>query len=85
MFLLSLIYYYFTFLGFQGLGTNDDVLIRVIVSRSEVDLVEIKHEFQQTYGQTLEAFIAVKWIIVQFAGRWMGGGKSHHWWQTLRG
>lgn len=41
----------------KGLGTNDDVLIRVIVSRSEVDLVEIKHEFQQTYGQTLEAFI----------------------------
>lgn len=50
---------------FQGLGTNDDALIRVIVSRSEVDLVEIKHEFQYAYGQTLEAFIAVIQVSLQ--------------------
>lgn len=49
----------------QGLGTNDDALIRVIVSRSEVDLVEIKHEFQYAYGQSLEAFVAVIPVSLQ--------------------
>jgi len=43
----------------QGLGTNDDILIRVIVSRCEVDMYEIKQEFQHMYGQTLESFIEV--------------------------
>ena len=28
-----------------------------MVSRSEVDLAEVKREFAQTYGQTLEQFI----------------------------
>jgi len=41
----------------QGAGTNDDTLIRVIVSRSEVDLVQIKQEFQRNHGQTLESWI----------------------------
>jgi hypothetical protein len=41
----------------QGAGTNDDTLIRVIVSRSEVDLVQIKQEFQRQFGQSLEAWI----------------------------
>jgi annexin A7/11 len=41
----------------KGAGTNDDTLIRVIVSRSEVDLVQIKHEFQRQYGQILETWI----------------------------
>jgi annexin A7/11 len=41
----------------KGAGTNDDTLIRVIVSRSEVDLVQIKHEFQRQYGQSLETWI----------------------------
>jgi len=43
----------------QGAGTNDDTLIRVIVSRCEVDLVQIKQEFQRQYGQTLDAWIQV--------------------------
>jgi len=43
----------------QGAGTSDDTLIRVIVSRSEVDLVHIKQEFLRQYGQTLEAWIQV--------------------------
>lgn len=41
----------------RGAGTSDDTLIRVIVSRSEVDLVQIKQEFQRQYGQTLESWI----------------------------
>jgi annexin A7/11 len=41
----------------KGLGTNDDILIRVVVSRCEVDMYEIKQEFQHMYGQTVESFI----------------------------
>jgi hypothetical protein len=41
----------------KGAGTNDDTLIRVIVSRCEVDMVQIKQEFQRAYGKTLESFV----------------------------
>jgi len=47
----------------QGAGTNDDTLIRVIVSRSEVDLVQIKQEFQRNFGQSLESWIQVSWLL----------------------
>lgn len=43
----------------QGLGTDDDTLVRVIVSRCEIDMVEIKQEFKTQYNQTLEKFIEV--------------------------
>lgn len=43
----------------KGLGTDDDRLCRVIVSRCEVDMVQIKEEFQKQYKQTLAMFIAV--------------------------
>jgi len=41
----------------KGAGTNDKALIRAMVSRSEVDLTEVKEEFVRRYGQTLEQFI----------------------------
>lgn len=41
----------------KGLGTDDTTLVRIIVSRSEFDLQEIKDLFAVSYGQTLEAFI----------------------------
>ena len=44
---------------FQGAGTDDRALIRVAVSRCEVDMMQIKAEFQRTYGKTLESFIEV--------------------------
>lgn len=44
---------------FQGAGTKDDALVRVIVSRCEVDMVQIKQEFQHLYGRPLESFIEV--------------------------
>uniref|UniRef100_A0A0L8GXJ7 Annexin n=2 Tax=Octopus bimaculoides TaxID=37653 RepID=A0A0L8GXJ7_OCTBM len=37
----------------KGLGTNDSNLIRVIVSRCEIDMVQIKEEYFKLYGQTL--------------------------------
>ena len=47
------------FFYFQGLGTDDKTLIRVVVSRCEVDMVQIKDEFGSAYGHTLEQFIKV--------------------------
>lgn len=40
-----------------GLGTSDQQLIRLVVTRCEVDMVQIKQEFQKNYGKTLESFI----------------------------
>lgn len=41
----------------KGAGTNDDTLIRIIVSRCEVDMVQICKEFRLNYKQTLAQFI----------------------------
>jgi len=38
----------------KGLGTNDDALIRLIVTRSELDLKDIKKIYEPKYGETLE-------------------------------
>jgi len=43
----------------KGLGTDDDTLCRVLVSRASVDMVQIKAEFQKMYKQTLGMFVAV--------------------------
>lgn len=37
----------------KGLGTKDDDLIRLLVSRAEVDLGEIKHYYKIMYGKSL--------------------------------
>ncbi|XP_078580104.1 annexin A5-like isoform X4 [Branchiostoma floridae x Branchiostoma japonicum] len=42
----------------KGLGTDDDTLIRIVVSRCEVDMQLIKQAFQANYKQTLGRFIA---------------------------
>jgi len=41
----------------KGAGTNDKALIRAMVSRSEVDLDEVKMQFLGNYGQELSQFI----------------------------
>uniref|UniRef100_A0A4W4FUK1 Annexin n=1 Tax=Electrophorus electricus TaxID=8005 RepID=A0A4W4FUK1_ELEEL len=41
----------------KGLGTTDSILIRVMVSRCEIDMLDIKTEFLKMYGKTLHSFI----------------------------
>ncbi|KAG8574757.1 hypothetical protein GDO81_009316 [Engystomops pustulosus] len=41
----------------KGLGTDDNTLIRVMVSRCEIDMLEIRSEFKKAYGKSLHSFI----------------------------
>ncbi|XP_077479277.1 annexin A4 [Stigmatopora argus] len=41
----------------KGLGTTDTVLIRIMVSRAEIDMLDIKAQFLKMYGKTLHSFI----------------------------
>lgn len=47
-------------LRLQGLGTTDSVLIRIMVARAEIDMLDIKAEFLKMYGKTLYSFIKVR-------------------------
>ncbi|XP_015178427.1 PREDICTED: annexin B9-like isoform X1 [Polistes dominula] len=42
----------------KGLGTDDSRLIRLVVTRCEVDMGEIKEAFKNEYGESLEDFIS---------------------------
>ncbi|XP_062140575.1 annexin B11 isoform X2 [Drosophila sulfurigaster albostrigata] len=40
-----------------GIGTNDKQLIRVIITRSEIDLADIKVAYERLYGKSLKSWI----------------------------
>ncbi|XP_041671259.1 annexin A4-like [Cheilinus undulatus] len=42
----------------QGAGTKDTTLIRIMVSRSEVDMLDIRKAYVQTYGKSLYTHIS---------------------------
>uniref|UniRef100_A0A3Q1IVW3 Annexin n=1 Tax=Anabas testudineus TaxID=64144 RepID=A0A3Q1IVW3_ANATE len=41
----------------KGLGTTDSVLIRIMVARAEIDMLDIKAQFLKMYGKSLHSFI----------------------------
>lgn len=41
----------------KGLGTDDDTFIRVMVSRAEIDMLDIRANFKRLYGKSLYSFI----------------------------
>ena len=49
-------------LAMKGFGTNDDALIRIIVSRCEIDLANIKVEYERIYPKTLRSSVEVNYF-----------------------
>ncbi|GAA6087050.1 annexin A6 isoform X1 [Tachysurus ichikawai] len=47
----------------KGLGTDDRALIRIMVSRSEIDLFNIRKEFKDTHDASLHEFIQVETMV----------------------
>ena len=58
----------------SGAGTRDSDLIRLIVSRAEYDLANIKQEYLRRYGHALEKDISVSAPPAARTGE--GGGRS---------
>ncbi|XP_041065706.1 annexin A4-like [Carcharodon carcharias] len=58
----------------KGAGTDDNTLIRVMITRCEVDMLDIKQEFQRMYGKSLYSFIKgdcsgdYKKVLLQLCG-----------------
>lgn len=64
----------------QGHGTCDDTLIRVLVSRSEVDLKKIMEEYRAMYDVSLQDDILVTWHVydINFPSPYVLFLSQHH-------
>uniref|UniRef100_A0A8C1VSY7 Annexin n=1 Tax=Cyprinus carpio TaxID=7962 RepID=A0A8C1VSY7_CYPCA len=63
----------------KGLGTDDRALIRIMVSRSEIDLFNIRKEFKETHEASLHEFIQVEMLVVSCVLHilfWLSGGEQ---------
>ncbi|XP_072120732.1 LOW QUALITY PROTEIN: annexin A6 [Mobula birostris] len=45
------------FKAMKGMGTRDNTLIRIMVSRSEIDMLDIREEFRKKYEKSLHSMI----------------------------
>ncbi len=48
-----------TFRCLQGIGTNEDELNRVVISRCEVDMIQIKDQYEELMKRSLEDHVSV--------------------------
>ena len=55
----------------SGAGTKDRALIRLVVSRCDVDMGNIKRAYQLKYGRTVEADISVSVQIMKFGKNYL--------------
>lgn len=47
----------------QGMGTDEDELNRVVISRCEVDMIQIKEQYEELMKRSLEDHVSVCHIL----------------------
>jgi hypothetical protein len=52
--------------AFEGMGTDDITLIRVVVSRFELDLGTVAEVYETTYGKSLVKAVEVRSLLFTF-------------------